>query len=74
MRDAWSWVKRNDPLGATVKGIIVMILGVTFLLAGGVWLGIACVIVGIALLALPIRLYRRDQAREQAWRRRRYGR
>ena len=62
---------RNDPLGATIKGTIVAVVGMVFLVQGLPLLGLAFLVLGVATLALPMWLVRRDRERLRAWRYRR---
>ena len=48
-----SWIRRADPMGATIKGVIVLIFGVVCLVAGRVWIGVPFMVLGLAMFALP---------------------
>jgi hypothetical protein len=65
------WLRRNDPLGATIKGTIVAGVGVVFLAAGSPLVGFALLAFGVAMFAVPIWFYRRDQKRLRRWQSRR---
>lgn len=57
------WVQRNDPMGGTVKGLILALFGVVFIAAGGLWLGVTFVVLGALLFALPLWMARRNEER-----------
>ena len=68
------WIRRNDPMGATVKGLILAVFGVIFIAAGGLWLGLAFVVLGLLLFALPLWMTRRSRHRLDHWQTRRWRR
>lgn len=57
------WIRRNDPMGGTVKGLIVAVFGLIFITAGGLWLGVTFLVAGLLLFALPLWVARRERHR-----------
>ena len=70
-RGVLGWLRRNDPLGGTVKGVIVLFFGALVAVKGAWWVALLLVVLGAGLFVMPIWLHRRDQQALRRWQRRR---
>jgi len=68
MAEVWRWIRRADPMGATIKGVIILVLGIVSFVAGRVWLGLLFSVLGATLVVIPLWLDRRDRERSRRWR------
>ncbi|MCU1498635.1 MAG: hypothetical protein JWM47_2588 [Acidimicrobiales bacterium] len=67
MTKATDWIRRNDPLGATVKGVIVAVFGIAAIASGGSGVGWTFLALGLLLFALPFWLSGRGRRPRDRW-------
>ena len=64
---ATDWFRRNDPLGATVKGAMFAVFGIAAIASGGLWLGLTFMSLGLLSVGLQIRPHGRSRGPSDRW-------